>query len=237
MVDSVSDAAGRLAAGARRQALAAAGPGRFARAGRRASRPGSSATQWSFTASFPCATAWGWNCGWATTATTCAGPATTCTRSMTQGARRVQRMGELAYMDHKATGQRLHPRPPPMVRMDVRPPRRLSLDRLLELRSPLSGHGAARSGQHSFRYRADGTWSAGLSLAGRRRRFEALRYGGVLFLYPLMYYFVHPEPYRMRPLDPLLVILACFTVFTLRGRARERGLQASTSSSKRISST
>ena len=77
----------------------------------------------------------------------------------------------------------------------------------------------------------------GLWLAGRRQPFEAMRYGGVLFLFPLMYYFAHPEPYHMRPLDPLLVILACFTVFTLRGRARERGLQASTSSSKRISST
>lgn len=77
----------------------------------------------------------------------------------------------------------------------------------------------------------------GLFLAWRQQPFEVIRYAGVLFLFPLMYYFAHPEPYHMRPLDLLLVILACFTVFTLRGRARERGLQASTSSSKRISST
>jgi len=67
----------------------------------------------------------------------------------------------------------------------------------------------------------------GLWLAGRRQPFEAMRYGGVLFLYPVMYYFIHPEAYRMRPLDPLLVILACYAILSLRGRARERGLQAS----------
>jgi 4-amino-4-deoxy-L-arabinose transferase-like glycosyltransferase len=67
----------------------------------------------------------------------------------------------------------------------------------------------------------------GLWLAGRRQPFEAIRYGGVLFLYPVMYYFIHPEAYRMRPLDPLLVILACYAILSLRERARERGLQAS----------
>ena len=67
----------------------------------------------------------------------------------------------------------------------------------------------------------------GLWLAGRRHPFEAMRYGGVLFLFPVMYYFIHPEAYRMRPLDPLLVILACYAILSLRGRARERGLQAS----------
>jgi hypothetical protein len=67
----------------------------------------------------------------------------------------------------------------------------------------------------------------GLWLAGRRQPFEAIRYGGVLFLYPVMYYFIHPEAYRMRPLDPLLVILACYAILSLRERAREGGLQAS----------
>ena len=49
----------------------------------------------------------------------------------------------------------------------------------------------------------------GLLLAWRDRRLEAIRYGGILCLYPFLYYFVHPEAYRMRPLDSLLVILGC----------------------------
>jgi 4-amino-4-deoxy-L-arabinose transferase-like glycosyltransferase len=49
----------------------------------------------------------------------------------------------------------------------------------------------------------------GLTIAWKYQRFESARFAGVLFLYPLMYYFVHPEAYRMRPLDPMLVILGC----------------------------
>ena len=49
----------------------------------------------------------------------------------------------------------------------------------------------------------------GVAIAWRYQRFESVRFAGVLFLYPLMYYFVHPEAYRMRPLDPCLVILGC----------------------------
>lgn len=49
----------------------------------------------------------------------------------------------------------------------------------------------------------------GLVMAWRYQKIESIRFAGVLFLYPLMYYFVHPEAYRMRPLDPLLVILGC----------------------------
>jgi len=58
----------------------------------------------------------------------------------------------------------------------------------------------------------------GVFLAWRRRPFEAIRYGGVLFLFPLMFYFIHPEAYRMRPLDPLFVILGCYAILTLRRR-------------------
>jgi hypothetical protein len=58
----------------------------------------------------------------------------------------------------------------------------------------------------------------GLALAWRSRPFEAIRFGGVLFLFPAMYYFSHPEPYHMRPLDPLLVMLGCFAIGTLRER-------------------
>ena len=62
----------------------------------------------------------------------------------------------------------------------------------------------------------------GLFLAWRQRPFEAIRYGGVLMLFPLMYYFIHPEAYRMRPLDPLIIILGCFAILALRERAVER---------------
>jgi 4-amino-4-deoxy-L-arabinose transferase-like glycosyltransferase len=61
----------------------------------------------------------------------------------------------------------------------------------------------------------------GLFLAWRRSPFEAIRYGGVLFLFPLLYYFTHVEPYHMRPLDPLLLILGCYAVLALRERATE----------------
>jgi hypothetical protein len=47
----------------------------------------------------------------------------------------------------------------------------------------------------------------GLVTAWRKNPGECIRYAGVLFLFPFMYYFVHPEAYRMRPLDPLFVIL------------------------------
>jgi 4-amino-4-deoxy-L-arabinose transferase-like glycosyltransferase len=68
----------------------------------------------------------------------------------------------------------------------------------------------------------------GLFLAWRRSPYEALRYGGVLTLFPVIYYFSHPEPYHMRPLDPLLVILACYALVSWRERARERRAVAPT---------
>jgi hypothetical protein len=66
-------------------------------------------------------------------------------------------------------------------------------------------------------------------LAWRRNRIECLRIGGVLFLFPLMFYFTHPEPYHLRPLDPLLVVLGCQAILTLRDRIRERAGVASNS--------
>jgi len=60
----------------------------------------------------------------------------------------------------------------------------------------------------------------GLLSAWGARPYEALRYGGVLFLFPMMYYFTHPEPYHLRPLDPLLVILGCNAILALRERFR-----------------
>jgi 4-amino-4-deoxy-L-arabinose transferase-like glycosyltransferase len=62
---------------------------------------------------------------------------------------------------------------------------------------------------------------AGLYSALREKPFEAIRYGGVLFLFPVMYYFTHPEPYHLRPLDPIMVILGIYAILTLRARIRE----------------
>ncbi len=53
---------------------------------------------------------------------------------------------------------------------------------------------------------------AGLWIAWRSNPWEALRYAGVLFLFPVVYYFSHPEPYHMRAVDPLMVILDCQVV-------------------------
>ena len=48
-----------------------------------------------------------------------------------------ERVGEVAYMDHKLpAGQRLHPQPSGVVCLDDRAPHRLYVDGLLELRSP-----------------------------------------------------------------------------------------------------
>ena len=65
---------------------------------------------------------------------------------------------------------------------------------------------------------------AGLALAGRRAPCEALRYGGVLLLFPVVYYFTHPEPYHMRALDPLMVVLGCFAILSWRDRKLRRAL-------------
>ncbi len=59
---------------------------------------------------------------------------------------------------------------------------------------------------------------AGIWLAWREAPFEAIRYGGVLFLFPIIYYFSHPEPYHMRPLDPLIIVLGCHAILTWRER-------------------
>jgi hypothetical protein len=64
--------------------------------------------------------------------------------------------------------------------------------------------------------------TAGLWLAWPMRPFEVIRYGGVLFLFPIVYYFSHPEPYHMRTLDPIMVILGCYAIAAWRERARER---------------
>lgn len=67
---------------------------------------------------------------------------------------------------------------------------------------------------------------AGLWLAWRETPFEAIRYGGVLLLFPIIYYFSHPEPYHMRPLDPLMIVLGCQAILTWRERLRSAGAAA-----------
>lgn len=68
---------------------------------------------------------------------------------------------------------------------------------------------------------------AGLFFAWEAMPFEAIRFGGVLFLFPLMYCFAHPEPYHLRPLDPLLVMLGCYAILKLRGLSAEYAEHAS----------
>jgi hypothetical protein len=63
---------------------------------------------------------------------------------------------------------------------------------------------------------------SGLFLAWRRKPLEAARYGGVFLLFPLMYYFTHPEPYHLRPLDPLLLTLGSYAILSLLESAKAR---------------
>ena len=62
----------------------------------------------------------------------------------------------------------------------------------------------------------------GVIVAWRERPFEAIRYAGVLFFFPAIYYFSHPEPYHLRTLDPVLVVLGCYAILSLRERWKER---------------
>jgi 4-amino-4-deoxy-L-arabinose transferase-like glycosyltransferase len=62
---------------------------------------------------------------------------------------------------------------------------------------------------------------AGLVVAWRERPFEVVRYGGVLLLFPLIYYFSHPEPYHLRPLDPIVAMLGSHALLAWRMRARQ----------------
>ena len=59
----------------------------------------------------------------------------------------------------------------------------------------------------------------GIMMAWRDTPFEVIRYAGVLFLFPIIYYFSHPEPYHLRPVDPVMVILGCQAILMLRERS------------------
>ena len=67
---------------------------------------------------------------------------------------------------------------------------------------------------------------AGLILAWRETPWEAVRYGSVLFIFPAIYYFSHPEPYDMRPLDPIILLMGCHAIAAWRERVREQAMAA-----------
>lgn len=52
----------------------------------------------------------------------------------------------------------------------------------------------------------------GLIRLWKMQAFEAFRIFGILFLFPVLYYFTHPEIYHMRPLDPLILLLSCLAI-------------------------
>jgi len=133
------------------------------------------------------------------------------------------RAGELAYMDHKSTqaAAYVHAHPGWYAWMCARRAVYLwtgywSFDPAYLVQEPLDPANIPVATALSL------LGLVGVIVAWRRRHIEAIRYAGVLFLYPLMYYFVHPEAYRMRPLDPFLVILGCRAMWALRVRVAQR---------------
>jgi hypothetical protein len=136
--------------------------------------------------------------------------------------------GELAYMDHKSQQAKLyiHDHPGWYARMCARRALYLwtgywSFDKDYLAMEPTDPENIP------FATCLTLMGLLGLSLAWRRRPFEAIRFAGVLFLFPVVYYFSHPEPYHMRPLDPLLIILGCYGIQTLIEEARERSYRRS----------
>jgi 4-amino-4-deoxy-L-arabinose transferase-like glycosyltransferase len=62
----------------------------------------------------------------------------------------------------------------------------------------------------------------GIFEAWRQYPTEAVRYAGVLFLFPFMYYFAHPQPYHMRPIDPVILTLSGYALVQIQARVRLR---------------
>ena len=65
-----------------------------------------------------------------------------------------------------------------------------------------------------------------LALEGLRRTFQrgasiAMPYAIALFFFPMVYYVTHPQDYYRRPIDPICVVLAAYTVTSwMQNRAR-----------------
>jgi hypothetical protein len=132
-------------------------------------------------------------------------------------------MGELAYMDHKAAQARAYIRAHPgwYAEMCLRRAAYLwtgywSFDSEYLHLEPMDPFNVP------FQTCLTLLALSGLWVAWRRTQWEAIRYGGVLFLFPIVYYVSHPEPYHMRTLDPLMVILGCYAIVSWRERRAER---------------
>ncbi len=66
-----------------------------------------------------------------------------------------------------------------------------------------------------------------LALAGIRRAFReqpviAVRFAMVFLCFPVAYYVSHPEAYYLRPLDPLIDILAMYAILGWRDARKLR---------------
>lgn len=140
------------------------------------------------------------------------------------------RMGEVAYMDHKAQQAKeyIHKHRSWYAWMCVRRAVYLwtgywSFDKDYLAQEPMDPANIPFASLLTL------LGVSGLILAWRRDKFDAVCYGGVMFLFPLTYYFAHPEPYHMRPLDPLLVILGCFAIQRWLAQASESAGQLATS--------
>jgi 4-amino-4-deoxy-L-arabinose transferase-like glycosyltransferase len=123
------------------------------------------------------------------------------------------RLGEMAYMAHKAQQARLYVRAHP-AQYVYRVLRRIlyiwtgfwSWQRAYLAEEPLDVPNIFLS-----------TTMTVLAIAGLRRLWRvnaalAVRFGIVFVFFPLVYYFSHPETYYFRPVDPLIVILAAYFV-------------------------
>jgi Dolichyl-phosphate-mannose-protein mannosyltransferase len=137
------------------------------------------------------------------------------------------RMGELAYMDHKKqqADAYIHAHPGWYATMCLRRAVYLwtgywSFDRTYLAMEPTDPENIP------FATLLTLLALTGLIVAWQQQPWEAIRYGGVLFLFPIMYYLSHPEPYHMRALDPIIAMLGCTAIVAWRERARTARIAA-----------
>lgn len=137
------------------------------------------------------------------------------------------RMGELAYMDHKKqqADAYIHAHPGWYAKMCLRRAVYLwtgywSFDRAYLAMEPTDPENIP------FATLLTLLALTGLIVAWQQQPWEAIRYGGVLFLFPIMYYLSHPEPYHMRALDPIIAMLGCTAIVAWRERARTARIAA-----------
>ena len=133
-----------------------------------------------------------------------------------------ERVGEIAYMDHKLQQAKDYIRShPALVCLDDVPPHRLHVDRLLEFRraylkdEPLDPPNIFRQYNHVD---PGLCWACGRVF--RRDRRWACVLPSCCSSSRLTYYFSHPETYYFRPVDPLIVVLAAVAV---AGRSKQEG--------------